>query len=47
MNCTEPVARSAHAMIGPRYLESSLGSGAGVHTAKDQRVVYLRAKGGP
>jgi hypothetical protein len=40
MNCTEPVA--CHGvptpLIGPRYLESSLGSGAGVHTAKDQRV---------
>jgi excisionase family DNA binding protein len=31
-------------LIGPRYLESSLGSGAGVHRAKDQRVRYLMAK---
>ena len=40
MNCTEPVA--CHGvptpLIGPRYLESSLCSGAGVQTAKDQRV---------
>jgi hypothetical protein len=48
MNCTEPVA--CHGvptpLIGPRYLESSLGSGAGVHTAKDQRVRISQGKEG-